>query len=245
MTITGTMICMICGVALFSSFIHGAVGLGYGMIAMGIMTMFVPYANCAAIVSLELLLLTVQIVFTLRKNIDWHLVLVPTLVMLVGKVLGIVILMNLEGSVMKLLLGGTLVLFSINGLFVKSDRLQVKGNRINAVVFPFLGGLFGGMFNVAGPAAALYYQAACGEDTKKYSACLNFTFVPSALVGVAMHAYYGNFSSGVLAASGISLLAVILGTYLGVRLFVKIDHVRLKKITYTYIGLMGIVICLT
>lgn len=240
----GLMILIACGVAFVASFLHGAVGLGYGMIAMGVMSFFIPYSNCAAIVSLQLTVLTLQISFTLRKNIDWRLVFLPTTVMLGGKILGVIILMNLNGNVMKVLLGFMLMLFSFNGLFVKNERLMIKGNTINSIIFPFVGGLFGGMFNVSGPAAALYFQAACKDDTKKYSACLNFTFVPSAIVGTMMHVFYGNYNRMVVTAGSASLLAVVMGVYLGVKVFVKIDYERLKKITFAYIGLMGIVICI-
>lgn len=237
------LILIICGIAFFASFIHGAVGLGYGMIAMGVMSFFIPYSNCAAIVSLQLTLLTLQIAFTLRKNIDWKLVFLPTTVMLGGKILGVIVLMNLTGNVMKMLLGFMLIIFSLNGLLAKSEKQMIKGNMINSIIFPFVGGLFGGMFNVSGPAAALYFQAACKDDTKKYSACLNFTFVPSAIVGTMMHVFYGNYSGLAITAGGLSLLAVIVGVYLGVKVFVRIDYERLKKITFAYIGLMGIMIC--
>ena len=237
------IISSVCGIAFFASFVHGAVGLGYGMIAMGVMSFFVPYSNCAAIVSLQLTLLTLQIAFTLRKNIDWRLVLVPMTVMSGGKILGVIVLMNLTGNIMKILLGLMLIIFSLNGLFVKNEKLIIKGNTADSVIFPFVGGLFGGMFNVSGPAAALYFQAACKGDTKKYSACLNFTFVPSAVVGTIMHVIYGNYSRIAITAGGLSLVAVIVGVYLGIKVFVKINYERLKKITFAYIGLMGIMIC--
>lgn len=240
----GQMLWIICGVAFAASLLHGIVSLGYGMAAMGVMAFFMPYSTCAAIVSLQLTLLTMQIAFTFRKNIDWKLVFLPTAVMLAGKVLGVVVLMNLDSDFMKLLLGIMLALFSGNGLFVKNERFSVKGNKVNAVIFPFLGGLFGGMFNVSGPAAALYFQAACKGDTKKYSGCLNFTFVPSAVVGTMMHIFYGNYNKLAVTAGGISLLAVAAGVYLGVRIFVKIDYERLRKITFACIGVMGIAICI-
>lgn len=240
----GQMLWIVCGVAFAASFLHGIVSLGYGMIAMGVMAFFMPYSNCAAIVSLQLTLLTIQIAFTFRKNIDWKLVFLPTVVMLAGKVLGVVVLMNLNSDFMKLLLGAMLVIFSCNGLFVKNEKLAVRGNKINSVIFPFVGGLFGGMFNVSGPAAALYFQAACRGDTKKYSGCLNFTFVPSAIVGTAMHIFYGNYNRPAITTGCISLLAVVIGVNLGVRIFVKIDYERLRKITFAFIGVMGIAICI-
>ena len=240
-----TAILLVCGVALLSSFIHGLVGMGYGIFAMGITALFLPYASTAAIVSVQLLLLTAQMAFTFRQHIDWKIVLIPCTVMCLGKVLGVVILMNVSGNLMKFFLGGMLLLLSVNGLYIKNEKLMIKGSKAEAVAFPLVGGLFGGLFNVAGPATALFFQAACKGDTRKYSASMNFSFVPSAAIGVAMHAFYGNFNIPVLQAGVLSLAGVAIGACLGVRIFVKIDAERFTKITFAFIGLVGILICIT
>lgn len=230
------------GTAMLSGFIHGFVGLGYGMIAMAILTLVMPYTDSAAIVAFALLIVVSEISWSMRKYIDWKLVVGPSISMTVGKALGIMLMMQLQSNILRIALGIFLIVYSGSQL-LKVKNLQICPTRTAGLICGFLGGLLGGVFNVAGPAASIYYQPACGDDTKKYAACLNFTFVPSAVIGVIMHICYGNFRTEVAGAYVATLLGVLITTNLGVSALKRLNAAKLRKLTYAYVGLMGIVIC--
>lgn len=230
------------GVALLAGFIHGSIGLGYGMIAMALLTLFLPYTDSAAIVSFALLLVVSQISWSMRKNIDWKLVTGPSIALSVGKVMGIILLMHLQSDVLRIALGVFLIVYSGSQLYEKR-RLQIRGTPAMGLFFCFLGGLFGGVFNVSGPAASIYYQAVCGDDTKKYAACLNFTFLPSAVIGICMHIWYGNFNRNVGYACIATFFGVLIATSAGVAILKRLNAAKMRKLTYIYVGLMGIAIC--
>lgn len=230
-------------VAGISGFIHGSLGLGYGMIAMALLTLIMPYSSGAAIVSWALLIVSCQISWSMRKDIKWNVVLIPSLVMAAGKILGIVLLMQFQSDVLRVALGVFLMFYSILQLAGK-DKVSIRGTTLQGAWLCFLGGMLGGVFNVAGPAAAIYYQAVCGNNTKEYAACLNFTFVPAAVTGVAVHAFYGNYMIQVIYESIVTTLGVLIFTAAGIAVLKKIDAQRMKKYTYIYIGVMGLAICL-
>lgn len=229
-------------VAMLSGFIHGSLGLGYGMIAMTLLTLVMPYTDSAALVSFALLVVVCQICWSMRRDIDWKLVAGPSIALTIGKVLGIVLLMQLHSDVLRISLGVFLLIYSGSQLMEKHS-FHIKGTPVQGLLFSFFGGLFGGVFNVSGPAASIYYQATCGNDTRKYAACLNFTFVPSAFVGVAMHAWYGNFNRTVGYACVVTTIGALMASTLGVSVLKRINALKMRKLTYLYIGIMGIAIC--
>lgn len=230
-------------VAGVSGFVHGALGLGYGMIAMALLTLVMPYSSGAAIVSWALLLVSCQISWSIRKSIKWGLVIIPCLTMTVGKILGVILLMNLESNILRVALGVFLASYSAIQLAGK-DKVCIRGTTAQGAWLCLLGGLFGGVFNVSGPAAAIYYQSVCRDDTKEYAACLNFTFVPAAIIGVIMHIFYGNYTVNVGYACIATAIGVLIFTAAGIAVLKKIDAKRMRKYTYIYIGIMGIMICL-
>lgn len=228
--------------SMLSGFIHGFVGLGYGMIAMAILTLFMPYTDSAAIVAFAMLIVVSEISWSMRKYIDWKLVAGPSISMTAGKVLGIMLMMHLQSNILRISLGIFLIVYSVSQL-MKVKNLQLRPTKIAGLVCGFFGGLLGGVFNVAGPVGSIYFQAACGDNTKKYAACLNLTFVPSAVIGMIMHICYGNFRVEVAGVYVATLLGVVITTNLGVTVLKRLDAAKLRKLTYVYIGVMGIVIC--
>lgn len=232
------------GAALLSGFIHGSLGMGFGMISMAALTLFLPYNNAAAIVSAALLALVLQVSISLRKYIDWPNIIVPALTHLLGKILGIILLMHLQSAFLRIALGGFLVFYSAMQL-MNVKALKIKGTPLQAAVISGLGGLFGGVFNVSGPFASIFCQARYGDDPKAYAANMNLSFVPAAIAAVIIHIGYGNFSVSAYIGSGIMVLGALASTALGISVLKKINAEILRRVSYVYIILMGLVICVS
>lgn len=235
---------VICFFAAFlAGFIHGAIGLGHGMIAMAVMTLLLPYQASIAIVSSQLLCLVIVFTWSLRRSIDWHAMVVPSIAMSVGKILGIIFLMQIKSDYLRIGLGLFLLLYSISQL-IGIKQLQIRGTPMQGALFCFAGGLVGGLFNVAGPLAAIYFQAVYPENVKKYAATMNFAFLPQAIIGPTIHLYYGNFrGEGVWFACLISSIAVMISIKLGMLVLHRINARLLRTFTYIFIAVMGAVIC--
>jgi uncharacterized membrane protein YfcA len=236
------MIAVCLGAALLAGFIHGALGMGFGMIAMAVVTLFMPYNNASAIVSVALLVLVSQVSITLRHYIDWRNILAPCLSLTIGKIIGIVLMMRLQTPFLRISLGVFLVIYSASQLLnFNMERLLRADPR--GVVTCGLGGLFGGVFNVSGPFASIHCQEKYGDDPKAYAANMNMIFVPSAIVAVGMHFFYGNFTPACLWGSGFMVLGVLAATSLGVAVLRRINVQLLRRLSYLYIIIMGLVIC--
>jgi len=238
------MILVSFGAALLAGFIHGALGMGFGMIAMATVTLFIPYNNAAAIVSVALLVLIIQISLSLRQHIDFREDMAPAAALTAGKVLGIFLMMSVNSVWLRVALGLFLIVYSASQLLnIKS--MQIKGTPVQGLIFCFLGGFFGGVFNVSGPAVSIYCQARYPDDPRRYAANMNFIFLPSAIVAPVMHIFYGNFGSGAGLGSLAMVLGVLIATAAGVAVLKKIDAAKMRRISCIYVLLMGIVICIS
>lgn len=113
--------------ALLAGFIHGSLGMGFGMLAMAVTTVFIPYNNAAAIVSVALMVLCAQMTLSLRGYIHWREILLPGSALLVGKILGIVLMMRLQAAWLRLGLGLFLILYSASQL-LNIRAMQVSGS---------------------------------------------------------------------------------------------------------------------
>lgn len=230
--------------ALIAGFIHGSLGMGFGMIAMATVTSFIPYNNAAAVVSLALLVLCCQMSYSLKEYIDYKECIPPVIAMTVGKIIGLVLMMNLHSNVLRLMLGLFLIIYSLSQLF-NIKAMKIKGTLLQGLIFCGLGGFFGGVFNVSGPAAAMYFQAKYSDDPKRYAANMNFIFVPSAIIAPLMHLFYGNYNTSVLVGGVVMIGAVLLATQLGVSVLKKIKAGAMRRLSFIYIIIMGIIICVS
>lgn len=230
--------------ALIAGFVHGSLGMGFGMIAMATATLFIPYNNAAAVVSLALLVLCCEMSFSLRHYINFKETIPPAMALTVGKIIGIMLMMNLRSNILRMALGLFLIFYSLSQL-LNIKAMKIKGTPLQGLIFCGLGGLFGGVFNVSGPAAAIYCQAKYGSDPKRYAANMNFIFVPSAIIAPLMHIYYHNFNSSALVGGAVMVLAVLIASQIGVSILKKIKSGDLRKISYIYIIIMGAIICIS
>ena len=168
----------------------------------------------------------------------------PSIVLAIGKMIGIVLMMHLQSALLRIALGVFLIVYSVTQL-LDIKAMRIKGTPLQAAVFCGLGGFFGGVFNVSGPAAAIYCQARYGHDPKRYAANMNCIFAPSAIVALAMHIWYGNFNADAVVGSASMVVAVLISTVAGVSVLKKINAKNMRKLSYIYIIIMGAVICIS
>ena len=74
---------------------------------------------------------------------------------------------------------------------------------------------------------------------------MNLSFVPAGIAAVIIHIWYGNFSVSAYIGSGIMVLGALASTALGISVLKKINAEILRRVSYVYIILMGLVICVS
>ena len=120
---------------------------------------------------------------------------------------------------------------------MKFSRKNLKDSW--AYLFGFLAGCFGGALSAVGPPIVIYASLQ-PWDKDKIKAMLQGFFLLSGLLIVVFHAFIGITTEIVLVYYGISLPIILIGVYLGTRLYGRIEEPLYRKIILTVIGFMGI-----
>lgn len=229
-------------VSLLGSIVQGATGFGYAMICMSLWTLVVPLKMASIIEVISAFVMTVGIAFKLRKHINYKLMIIPFFSSMVGSTIGVSILMAQEDDNLKKFLGIVLILLGLYFAFY-SDKVKIKATISNSVIFGFISGFSGGLFNIGGPAMVIYLLTA-SKDKLEYNATLQANFALSIIYTFILHLYYGNVTLAALGYSAASTIGLVVGASIGLKIFHKLPQERLKKVIYTFIMIMGIVLLL-
>lgn len=224
---------------LVSSFIHASIGFGFSVLLMTVMPLFIPLLSTSVIVKVSMLIITLLMTIQLRKYVDLRFIVLPTICMLIGNTIGFFLLINLETTVLKNILGYFLVGLGIVSLILKNG-FPIKKSKGADILFGFLAGITGGLFNLSGVVLVLYYYSAL-DNKLEYSSSMQASFTITATYGALLHGMNGNFSdSNLISLIGISILAVLIGTFLGMKVLMRISKDLIGKLSYVYMILMGL-----
>ena len=228
-------------IIVISALIQSSLGIGFAMFAEPTMSVLLRNpVTTAAVVSIGIAAMNLLHLIQTRQHINIKMTYPPMLGITVGKILGIVALMCVDASATLTGLGAILIVFAAYFCFF-GNRVKIRPTPFKGVIFGLAAGFLGGMFNLTGPIAAIYFYSAT-EDRFEYNASLNFAFLPSALIGLGMHIAYGNLDADMIPIGICALIASFFGVKCGLQILNKIDRTRISKILYIYMAVMGVVL---
>lgn len=222
-----------------SAVIQASLGIGFAMLAAAALPFFMPLVESTAIVSIAVSVMGIYLTWKIRKHINYKAAWPAVIGLIIGKALGIVILMHFSGDGLKRGLGCVLIAFVAFFILQKKGKCgQIKASPWKGLALGVLAGILGGMYNLAGPFMLIYFLAAC-PDKYEYSASMNFAFTPAALIGSVMHGFYGNITPLVATLSAFNTVTIVLGILTGLLIFKKINRELIEKCLYTLMIVMG------
>lgn len=224
-------------VCILGSAVQGATSFGYAIVCMAILPFFLPFTTVVIAVQITVVVMTWYMVFRLYDDIDVKLILVPLIVSLVGRIIGVSLLVFINEGTMKKVLGIILVLIAVFFILLKG-KIRIKNNAKNAMLAGAISGILGGLSNISGPPLVIYFLSSI-EDKKKFHASLQFIFAISGTVSLLTHIYYGNLTMDAIKLSYFGTIAVIFGTSIGLHIFNRISKEFLSKSIYGFMILMG------
>lgn len=227
-------------ICLLGGIIQGTTGFGFAIFAMPLLPFILPLKTAAVIVLLSSLVMTAQAAFQLREHVNIKLLLYSIVAVFIGRTIGMHILMNYQEDTLRILLGCTLVSLSVYFAFY-NNKVKIKVSNRNGAIAGLISGIMGGMFNIGGPPLVIYYLSAA-KDKMEYNATIQATFVLSAFYSMFLHLLYGNINTKVLQLSVVGIVGASLGCYVGLLVFKKISNTTLRKVVYSFMAVMGIMI---
>ena len=223
-----------------AAFVQASSGFGYALIAMSIMPLFLPMAQCSAISAVTVVAIGLQMTFCLRKDFCLRTILLPLLCCFATINLGLYLLNTLDERVLRIVLACLLLLVTALFYIMQKRKIVLPNRWYSPVGAGLITGLSTGLFNIVGPFFMIYYINVC-KNTLHLKASLEFSFLMAGLYSAGMHLFvYGNIHRGAVPELAASVSAALLAGLIGLRLYRKIDKATIARIVYILLPIMAV-----
>ncbi|MFZ7131843.1 MAG: sulfite exporter TauE/SafE family protein [Eubacteriales bacterium] len=229
---------LIAGINFMAAFLQASVGFGYAILAMSFMPLILPMRFSSAISAVTVVVIALQMVIMLRKNLSLRVVMIPVLSCMLTTNVGLYILMNYPENILRIVLASFLILLTIYFVISQKKKLKIKKSLFNSILFGLLTGISTGMFNIVGPFFMIYYFNVC-KDNLNFKANIEFSFLVAGLYSTLLHILYGNMTMEVAPYIVASTIGAIVAGFIGIRLFYKLNREAITKIIYIALPLMA------
>lgn len=234
------MVFLIAAINFLSAFLQASTGFGYAILAMFLMPFFLPYRQCLIISASLIIIIAVQMCYSLRAHIRIKKILWPMLWCLSTLWIGVWLIRVLDASTMRKIMGVFLILLGAYFYTIKRFNICIKESWLNGMIIGILTGLATGMFNIIGPFLTLYYFDNM-DSTLEIKANLEFSFMIGGITSLVMNLADVPLDTALLQHIALSGAAAILAGFIGLKIYHKINKAVMKYIIIGVLPLMGVV----
>ncbi len=224
-----------------AAFTRSTFGFGDALIAMPLLSFFVPIEFATPFVGLAAVAITISILAGEWRNIEFKSVFLLIIAAVIGIPVGIFYVKGLYDELLKVILGVIIILFSLFNL-TKPELFYLKNDKL-AFVFGFVGGVLGGAFNTSGPAVVIY-SVLRKWNPKTIRATLQGVFLPTGIFIAIGHGIAGLWTKHVVINFLVSLPLIINAVIIGGFLNKKFKKDRFTKYIYILLILIGTLLVL-
>ena len=228
----------IAAIALGASLLQSVSGFGFGIVFMALTPLFIPYTTSVGISTILSGTLNLVILKRCWRDIDWKQLWLPVLFCLCGSSIGTFMMATAPSPIYKRRLGEVLIILAF-WLSFFSDRVRIRKTTQNAGIAGVVSGLCGGLFSVNGPPMVLYFISVI-EEKKTYLATLQAYFIINNIYLLIIRSASGLMPEGIGLSALFGLGGLLIGSFIGGKIFNKIDGKKLKKIVYIVMVVSGL-----
>ncbi|TMW71087.1 sulfite exporter TauE/SafE family protein [Alteribacter natronophilus] len=229
-------------IILVGGFVQGVSGFGLGLVVMGFLPLLFTVKESALLVMVLLLTASLTVLVKTWRHLEIKALIAIGAAALIGRVAAFFVLTNYgDLDVMRLWLGIFLITM-VAWMFLNGRRRT----KPDAVPGPFTtaalgttGGFIGGVFAVGGPFFVFYFLMRY-KDKFKYNAGMQAIVVVTCLFSLTLHGAGGDFDAAFTYYVAAGIIATLIGTRLGFRLFEKLRNDRIRTIAMVLVFFAGI-----
>jgi uncharacterized membrane protein YfcA len=225
------------GVLFGAALTQGFLGFGFGILAMGALTLTGDLVHAAGLVNLTACVSTACMTFLLRRSVRWRRVVRILPWTGVGVGAGLITLDTLSGAVLVRLLGFAIVGVALWNL--RARPLDGSPSSASDVLSGLAAGLLAGAFNIPGPPliAHLYRLRHPPEALKGTVQALFFLMCLMRAGGGVMR---GQITVEIGAQALLSLPAVLAGLTLGILVGRRVSAEDFRRTSWIAFALLGL-----
>lgn len=225
-----------CLIVFLAGFIQGLSGFGSVLLALPLLAIILDIKAVVPVAALYGLSIALLLLVQLREHLEWRKVWPLLLGAALGVPIGVFFLKKLDRDMIQYTLGIILVSYSLYSLFFRTLGSGI-GERWG-YVFGFLAGCLGGALGASGPPAIVYTSLqSWSKDEVKVT--LQGFFVIAGLMVIFGHAISGITTAVVLRLFGVSVPAMVLGTYVGSYFYGMIEEQWYRRMVFIFLALLG------
>ncbi|MFD0958186.1 sulfite exporter TauE/SafE family protein [Paenibacillus chungangensis] len=236
----------ICFILYVGSFIQGSASFGFGLVAVGLLSVFLSVKDSTLIILALSTVSSLGIIIKYRRSVVLRELRAIIASAIMGRIAAFFFL-DVFGETLwiKKMLG--MVLIAIVVVFIvnrkRNDETGLFRLRIVVIATGFLGGFVGGAFAVGGPFFVLYFLHRF-QDKGEYTANMHMVAVITNVFTLSVHGVNGDISSVVWFYIVIGFGAVWLGVVSGLKCYNALPRHWVQRIAYAIVSLSGISIVL-
>lgn len=231
----------------FGAFLVNAIGgFGSGIIAMSLLLLFLDLRLASVALGLANLLSQLQLLWTMRRQLDIKAVLPLLGTSIIGLYAGINLLLIPKLDFWaKAILTVIIVLLSLKELFLPDKKTANLPDTIRikfpaAVGLGLVSGVLGGWVSMGGPPLIIYaYHTMEGRAARRF---LTVIFMLTQVVKLVMYGFEKMYTPQSLILFAYMAPAVILGTLLGNAYQKKISRDRFARIAWGILLVLGMIL---
>jgi len=227
----------VCLIFLGAGFIQGVSGFGSVLLSLPLLAIFLDIKTVIPLTLLAGISVSYVLFYQLRHHLDWKKIQPIFIGAVLGIPVGVFFLKRLDTGTIQWILGVILILYALYGLLFRSSGKGIDERW--AYVYGFLGGCLGAALSAGGPPVIIYTSLqAWSKD--KIKATIQGFFVTAGTAVVVSFVVAGVVTGTVLRLYGLSFPILMLGTFLGSRLYGLLKEAHYKTIMFILLGLLGI-----
>ncbi|WP_172195069.1 sulfite exporter TauE/SafE family protein [Saccharibacillus qingshengii] len=220
-----------------ASFTQSLTSFGFALIALPLLSLFLPLHQAVPIIVILSLLVCLTVVIPNRRDVNVRQVWLLILAGMVAAPFGTYLLLVVSPSVLKSATGILITVFA--ALMLLGRSVPIRSERTAFVTAGLLSGLLNGSISVSGPPLALILSNQ-GMSKQAFRANLALNGVVLNIVSVLSFAAGGLLDSGTGHFLLWTLPAMGLGAWAGARAVSRFDEARFKQVSLWLILVSGL-----
>lgn len=227
-------------IACFSGFFQALSGFGYSVVSMTTLPLMMSPLSATTISGVVGNLQSMVLSWKMRHHIRFSVMIIPLVASVLFAWGSITVMAQRPVTQYKQALGIFLIVIAFYLLFF-NDRIKIKANWLSGLLTGAVSGVANGLFGMGGPPAVMYTMAAT-KSKEEYLSTIQFFFLLSGLSNTVIRIFNGALTPEVLKLCAVSIVGMMLGGYVGSKIFRKLSQKQMGRFVYGFMMIMGIVI---
>lgn len=223
---------------LLASFIQGITGFGFALIAVPLLSLFIPeLRNITPIIVIYSFLTNIIIVYKARHYVDFKKIIPLVIFGMVATPIGTYILLYVKVSTLKVVIG---LIITITALaMLKNFKVKTKNQCISYGIVGLLSGFLNGSTGLGGPPIVLFLT---NQNTDKdvFRANLTLYGIATNIFAIILFIIEGIVNTSILNFTILYLPALIIGVLVGIKASAKINEAVFRNLTIYLITFLGL-----